>query len=144
MDRLTHLRREVPLHAVMVGVMAFGMLSHSAAASVLGAGVLVTVSVPCAAFSRRHPFLRAQLLDLWAMAVVMLVACTTTSIAGSHHGDSAGLALPETFMCAIVIAAWAAARVSLARPPRREPSAPWGSVASGGVTAVGLLAMAVL
>ena len=136
MDGLAHLRREVPFHALMLGVMAAAMASHSAFASIAGAALLVVVSVPCAAVSRARSLFRAHVVDLWAMALA-LVAFLPWGGSGHHV-----VTLQSGWAFAVIVAAWAGARVWLGTRGSAMPRA--AVVASGGLTAVGLAAMAVL
>lgn len=128
------MHREAPLHALMLGVMAAAMASHSALASLAGAALLVVVSVPCAALSRAHGFLRAHVLDLWSMALVMLALLPW---GGGHHA----LAVPSAGAFAVVVAAWAGGRLWLGT--RGVPGRWRGAVASCALTAAGLAAMAI-
>ena len=131
-----HLRREAPVHALMLGVMVAAMAAHSAIASIAGAALLVVVSVPCAALSRaRDPF-RAHVLDLWAMALALLAFVPWGG--RGHHV----VTLQSGWTFAAVVAAWAAGRLWLGMRGSAMPRA--GVVASGAVTAAGLAAMAVL
>lgn len=137
MDGLAHLRREVPFHALMLGVMAVAMASPSAVASLAATALLVVVSVPCAALSRRRTYLRAHVLDLWAMALVLLAALPPGSAAGGHHG---AMVVPGWMMGA-VIGAWLVARVALAAGYPRG----WRvAAASGGITGAGLVLMVLI
>ena len=136
MNPAHHLRREAPIHAGMIAVMAAAVVAHSALASVVAAAVFVAASVVCAALSRSREFLRAHIVDLWAMALTML-ALLPGGVATGHHA----VALPAATTITAVFAAWAVARAWLAVHRRRE----WAvSAASAGVTAVGLAAMLVL
>jgi hypothetical protein len=69
----------------MLGVMVVAMMSHSALVAIAGAALLVAVSVPCAALSRARQFLRAHVLDLWAMALVLLALLPQHPVRGGHH-----------------------------------------------------------
>ena len=118
----------------MLGVMVAAMASHSALASIAGAALLVAVSVPCAALSRtREPF-RAHVLDLWAMALVLLASVP------SHPGGHHGVTVPSGWAFAAIVAAWAAARVWLGMHGGGVRVR--GAVASGAVTGAGLAVMA--
>ena len=136
MDGLAHLRREAPVHALMLGVMAGAMLSHSALASIAGAALLVVVSVPCAALSRSRAFFRAHVVDLWAMALVLLAY-----LPWNGHGHHV-MTVQSGWAFAAVVTAWAGSRVWLGM--RGSGAARRAAVASGGLTALGLAAMAVL
>ena len=137
------------MHALMLGVMVVAMLAHSALASIAGAVLLVAVSVPCAALSRARPFLRAHVVDLWAMALVMLALLPRHGVpdqlavphtSGTHvsgHLVSGHLAAVVTF--AVIALAWAGARVWLGTTDGARRAA----AASGSLTAAGLAAMAV-
>ena len=136
MDGLAHLRREAPVHVLMLGVMAGAMLSHAPLASIAGAALLVAVSVPCAAVSRSRPYFRAHVVDLWAMALVLLAFVPSHPV--GHHAVS----VPVGWAFAAIVTAWAGARVwlgMLGPVPARA-----AAVASGAVTGLGLIAMAVL
>lgn len=122
------------MHALMIAVMAAAMLSHSALVSVAGAGVLVTASIVCSALSRSRVFLREHVVDLWAMALVLLAFLPAARVAG-HHAVS----VPALAAFGVVALGWAAARVWIA--VHRHES--WRvAVASGGLTAIGLAVMA--
>ena len=121
----------------MLGVMVAAMASHSALASIAGAALLVAVSVPCAALSRtREPF-RAHVLDLWAMALALLLFLPQGVVQGQHHA----VTVHSGWAFAAVSAAWLAGRVWLAV---RQSSARRVALASGGMTAAGLVAMGVV
>jgi hypothetical protein len=96
----------------MVLVMAVSMLAGSRLAMLAGAGALVAVALVCAVLSRRAGHFAAQCVDLWAMALGML-ALTISPVAG-HHGAGA----PGMVLYFVVLAAWGAARVALARAAR--------------------------
>lgn len=114
--------------------MAATMLAHSALASIAGAALLVVVSVPCAALSRRWSFLHAHVVDLWAMALLMLALVPRASVVGGHHA----LALDTGWAAALILAGWLAVRARLAlRTPR-------ASTVSAAVTAAGLVLMLAL
>ncbi|ODU63377.1 MAG: hypothetical protein BGO97_04570 [Micrococcales bacterium 70-64] len=118
----------------MLGVMVGAMAAHAAIASIAGAALLVVVSVPCAAASRRWSFLRAHVLDLWAMALLMLALVPRASVVGGHHA----LALDTGWAAALILAGWLAVRARLAlRTPR-------ASTVSAAVTAAGLVLMLAL
>ena len=120
----------------MLGVMAAAMASATPFASIAGAALLVVVSVPCAALSRtRSPF-RAHVVDLWAMALA-LVAFLPWGGRGHHV-----VTLQSGWTFAAVVVAWAVARLWLGMRGSAMPRG-W-AVASGGLTAAGLVAMAVL
>lgn len=131
-----HLRREAPLHTLMLGVMAAAMASHSGFASIAGAALLVVVSVPCSALSRTRQYFRAHVLDLWAMALA-LVAFLPWGGSGHHV-----VTLQSGWAFAAIVAAWGVGRVWLGmRDPSRSRAA---VVASGALTGLGLVAMAVI
>ena len=137
MDGVAHLRREAPLHALMLGVMVAAMASHSALASIAGAALLVAVSVPCAALSRtREPF-RAHVLDLWAMALALLLFLPQGVVPGQHHA----VTVHSGTAFAAVGAAWLCARVWLAVRAADDRRV---AMVSAGLTGAGLVAMAVL
>jgi len=133
---VAHIRREAPVHALMLGVMVVAMLTHSALASIAGAVLLVAVSVPCAALSRVRLYFRAHVLDLWAMALVLLVFLPQHAVVGHH-----AMAVPAGAAFAGIAVAWAGARFWLGTA---VPGARRVTVASGGLTALGLAAMAVI
>jgi len=134
-DGVAHLRREVPFHALMLGVMAAAMASHSVLASLAGAALLVVVSVPCSAVSRALPDFRAHVLDLWAMALALLAFVPWGRV--GHHA----VTLQSGWAFAAIVAAWAASRVWLGR--RGAAHARRAAAASGALTGAGLAAMAV-
>ena len=129
-----HLRREVPAHVLMIAVMGVAMLTQSALASVVGAAVLVAVSIVCSALSRAHAFLREHVVDLWGMALVLLVFLPTDPVQGHH-----AVTVSSVSAFALVVLGWGAARVWLALRGR-VPAAV--AAASGGLTGLGLAAMA--
>lgn len=116
------LRREAPLHALMLAVMAVAILAGTTSAMLGGAVVLVVAAVGCAAIVRRQPavspHLVAQCLDLWAMALAMLAlthpvgASAGVGVGGAaHHGFGA----PGWLAYLAVVAAWLLARTGPAR-----------------------------
>ena len=111
------------------------MVSCSVLASVAGAMLLVAVSIVCAGFSRTHRFLRTHVLDLWAMALVMIAVLPRDGTGGHHSVE-----VPASATTLIVIVGWALARIALAARAQR------GTVdaASAAVTGAGLLVMAVI
>lgn len=124
------------MHALMIAVMAATMLVHSALVSVAGAAVLVAASIVCSALSRSRAFLREHVIDLWAMALVLLAFLPTGRIEG-HHAVS----MPSLAAFAVIVLAWAAARVWVVLQGHRARRV---AVASGGLTAVGLAVMALV
>lgn len=134
---VAHLRREAPIHAFMLAVMVVTMVSGSAVLTVLGAIALVAASIVCAALSRAITYLREPVVDLWAMALVLLIYLPGASAAGSH---SHMVSLPHALAFAVVATAWIVARLWLARG-----RAGWRlSLASAVLTAAGLTLMALL
>ena len=132
----SRLLREVPLHGLMIGVMVVSMIEESVVVSVLGAALLLAASVVCAALSRSRQHLREHILDLWAMALVLVVFLPSTSSSASAHSHV--LAVPSMALFMSISVLWALARVWLLLGHK-----PWRSaVASGAVTAAGLAAMA--
>jgi len=132
-----HLRREAPIHAFMIAVMAVTMLSGSAVLTVLGAVALLAASIVCAALSRAIPFLREPVVDLWAMALVLLIYLPGAST-GEAHAHL--VTIPHGLAFAVVATAWVASRFWLARG-----RVGWRmSLASAVLTAAGLALMAVL
>jgi hypothetical protein len=89
------------VHALMIAVMGAAMLVGSPIAAVLGALVLVIVAVPCGALSREpsRAFLRAHVVDLWAMALTMLALVPAHSSVGHHS-----FTVPAAAGFAIVVA----------------------------------------
>lgn len=133
------LAREASIHALMLGVMVPAMLWPSALLSVAGAGVLVLASAVCARLSPVRPHLREHIVDLWAMAL-LLVELAPGAAAGTGHGHA--VALPVGATVGVVLTAWAAARFALVR--RLRPSGFVLPVASAGITATGLVVMVAL
>lgn len=130
-----HVMRESPVHALMVVVMAVTMLGGSSVIAVLGSLVLLAASIVCAAFSRTRPFLREHVVDLWAMALVILVFLPTGASGGSSHAHA--VVMPSTVLFAAIVGSWVIARVWLARGKTG-----WrASLLSAAVTAAGLGAM---
>jgi hypothetical protein len=125
------------VHLVMLAVMAGTMVAHSALASLTGAAVLVAASVLCAALSRSRVHLREHVLDLWAMALVLLVLLPRPDAAPASHAHA--IAVPALAAFTAVVIAWAAARAWLAA--RRRPHAWRPAVASGALTGLGLAVM---
>lgn len=134
--RASHLLREVPLHVLMIGVMVVSMLQSSPVISVLGAAVLLGASVVCAALSRSRQHLREHVLDLWAMALVLVVFLPSST--GSTSDHSHVLSVPSMVLFGLIATLWALARVWLVLGQKTWRTA----VISGGVTAVGLAVMA--
>lgn len=143
------LRREAPIHALMIVVMVAAMLSGTSAAMLLGSGAMVVTALGCAVLSRRSPHFAVQCLDLWAMALGMLAL--TIAPASSHHGS--GAAGPALY--AAVVAGWAVWRSVLLVVPsygragdaarrRSRWYAGQGAVASVAITAAGLAIMPLL
>ena len=147
------MRREAPAHALMVVVMAASLLAGSTLAMLAGSSALIVAATVCAMLSRRAGHFATQCLDLWAMALGML-ALTISPVAG-HHGAGA----PGVVLYFVVLAAWGAARVALARGPRRgagaaartaswragtRPASWRAGAASAALTAAGLALMLVL
>ena len=132
-----HAMREAPVHALMVVVMAVTMLGGTSVIAVLGSLVLLAASIVCAAFSRTRPFLREHVVDLWAMALVILVFLPTGASSGSSHAHV--IALPSTVLFGAIVGSWVIARVWLGRGETGWRT----SLLSAAVTAVGLGAMLV-
>lgn len=127
------------MHALMLAVMVLVMAWPSATLSVAGTAVLVTASVPCAMLSRTHPHLREHVVDLWAMALLLVVLVPDAPTGGAHGH---GVLLPALPATVALLLGWAAVRYLLLRslPPAR-----WVlPAASAGVTATGMLAMLAL
>ena len=131
----SHRRRDPPLHALMIGVMAVTMIVASPMVTVAGAGVLLVASIVCAGFSRTRHYLREHVVDLWAMALTLLAFLPWRGV--GHHAMS----VPSVAAFAVVVAAWAASRVWLGT--RGGSVARRAAAASGAVTGAGLVAMAV-
>ena len=127
-----HVLREAPVHALMVAVMAVTMLEGSSVIAVLGSLVLLAASIVCAAFCRTRPFLREHVVDLWAMALVILVFLPTAASSGSSHAHV--VAMPSTVLFATIVGSWVIARVWLVRGERGWRT----SLLSAAVTAAGL------
>ncbi len=125
----------------MILVMGAAMLTQSVAASVAGAALLIVVSVVMAAFSRAHAWLRVHMLDLWAMALVLIVMLPRGASAGHHS-----LAVPALAAFIVVFVGWSALRVMLARHERlgQQRGLRPGALVSAATTAAGLSAMALL
>ena len=122
----------------MIVVMAWAMVSGSALATVVGSGMLLLASIVCAALVRSRPFLREHVVDLWAMALVLLVFVPHGNAVGHH-----AMTLQSGPAFAAVVVAWGGVRVWLMR--RYLPPAQWRMpVASGALTGAGLALMALL
>ncbi|THG29602.1 hypothetical protein [Naasia lichenicola] len=134
---VAHLRREVPLHAVMLATMAAAAASGSPIASIGASVLLIGISVPSAALSRARPFLRPHLLDLWAMALGML-ALLPRGDGRAHHVMMIG----EGWAFLAVALGWALGRAWLARSSRE--SRRLREAASLLLTGAGLAAMVLL
>ncbi|MGX5680708.1 hypothetical protein [Schumannella luteola] len=129
------LRREAPVHLLMIGVMGAALLAGSAFWMLASAGSLIVAALVCALLSRRAGHFGAQCLDLWAMALGML-ALVVHPTAG-HHGAGA----PGALLYAAVVTGWVAGRVALALRSRSS----WrGSAASATLTGLGLALMLAL
>lgn len=122
----------------MLAVMAAAMLAHSALVSLVGAVALLIVSALCAALSRARPFLRAHILDLWAMALALLALLPRARGGDGHHAVVVQTEGPVVI--AAVIIGWMCLRAVLAR--RRVPRRP--ELVSSAVTAAGLTSMALM
>lgn len=126
------LRWEVPLHLLMAGAMVPAMVWPSAALSVASAALLVVVSIACARYSRRSPFLREHIVDLWAMALLLILLAPSAPVSGHGHG----VRIDAGFALAAVVAGWVVARVLLMR--RMPASERLRPALSSGLTAVGI------
>jgi hypothetical protein len=122
----------------MVGAMAFTMLgSHSAGRMLVASAALILTSVACARRARTETRFREHIVDLWAMALVLI------ALIARHGGyTSAGhehALLPQGMPgVAVVTAGWLAARTLLARSR-------WArSIPSAAAFLTGLAAMAML
>lgn len=129
---------EVVAHTFMIATMATAMAAGSVLASIAGAVVFIVASVVVAAFSRTRPVLREHVVDLWAMALVILVFLPHGTTAGHHV-----ITVESGVVFGVVVSAWLAARVWLgrahvARSGWRAPAA------SASITGAGLVVMAVL
>lgn len=101
--------------AVMWGGMALAMVAPTAAALPLAAG-MIAVSIALAPGTRRMPELRAAVVDLWAMAVLLLGALPPAAAAGAHHHASVLHPLATLLI-------WAVARaLLLRRTPVQAPT----------------------
>lgn len=141
---------DLGLHALMLGVMASTMIiAPSAGSALLGAAVLIAASVPCAPIARRSASGWRHIVDLWAMAGLLLVAATSVSPAevvemggmgsmgGMAHGAGMVLASPSTGGLAVV-AGWLACRLLLmAGAVRRGERMGRLGLGSAGFAAVG-------
>jgi hypothetical protein len=143
------------LHGLMIAVMAWTMLvAVSGASALLGAVVLIAASVPCALVARRSASGWRHIVDLWAMAGLLIVAATSalpaisrlaasplTSSAvmgGMAHGVAMSLASPSGLALAVV-AAWLTCRLALtAGAVRRGERMARLGLGSAVVTAAGL------
>ena len=139
------LRREAPLHALMLAVMVGAMLVGTTAAMLGGSLVLVIVAAACAATVRRRPHVAVhagvQCLDLWAMALAMIALVhPADGAAGAGHGH-AMLATPAWPVYLAVVAAWLGARTV---PAPSRVMLTGARMVPAIVTAVGLAAMPVL
>lgn len=130
-----HVLREAPVHALMLAIMAVTMLEGSSAIALLGSLVLLAASIACAAFCRTRPFLREHVVDLWAMALVILILLPTGASSGSAHAHV--VAMPSTVLFGAIVGSWVIARVWLARSEKGRRT----SLLSAAVTAVGLAVM---
>jgi hypothetical protein len=120
----------------MMLIMGASMALHSVLASLAGAGLLIVMSVVCAAFSRRHLALRVHIVDLWAMALTMIAMVSHGPAlpqgAAAHHGGAQ--ALPMEVVLAGIVIGWMAARLGLALRSTTALS----HIASAVVTVTGL------
>ena len=138
-----HRWRDVPAHAVMLVVMAGTMIGGpSALRSLLGIGALVATMMLSARAARDDAVFRAHLVDLGAMAL-LLIGCLP---AHSRHLAQAGHALHEHFalvtgpgVVAVAIAGWMLARFALAR---RRASGRREAIVSACFVGAGLALMA--
>jgi hypothetical protein len=125
----------------MIIIMVPSMALRSAPAALAGAALLIVTSMVCAALSRTRRFLLVHIVDLWAMALMMIgmvshvSAAAPQSAALGHHGSAQ--ALPVALVLAVIVTAWAAARVAIAL--RAAVGA--ADVVSAALTATGLVVM---
>jgi hypothetical protein len=123
----------------MLGTMLGG---HSALRDLAAIGALVATSVAYAPGARVDVAFRQHLVDLWVM-VLVLVACLPGH---SGHGSASvhqHFSLPGgPAIVVVVLAAWLAARLLLARSARIRPGA-WSraSLVSGAIVAASLALM---
>jgi hypothetical protein len=123
-------------HAIMVGAMAFTMLgAHSVWRMLAASAALILTSVAFARRARTEPRFRDHIVDLWAMALV-LIALTARHGGYPNAGHDHAL-LPQGLPgVAVVTAGWLAARTLLARNS-------WArSIRSAAVFLTGLASMA--
>jgi hypothetical protein len=132
--------RDVPAHAVMLVVMAATMIGgHSTIRELAGLGALGVTAMVCAPFSRADPTFREHLVDLGAMAVLLVGCLPGHAPDGLAHDHFALANGPAVFAAAL--GGWALGRIFLWR---RMHSGPWNIVASGVPVAAGLIAMVVV
>lgn len=143
---------DVALHLVMISVMVFTMaIDRSVPAALAGSGVLILLSMCCAPLARRHRMVWDHLMDLWAMAMIIIVMAFPADpdvVVGAHaHGFT-----PErTPVMIAVLAAWIVARLLRGRrhlragyrSQRRDASDLWWQ-ASAALSGLGLGVMVVL
>jgi hypothetical protein len=85
------------VHLIMLAVMAGTMVAHSPLASIAGAAVLVAASVVCAALSRSRSHLREHVLDLWAMALVLVVLLAAETAGAAYRPSDRASASTASF-----------------------------------------------
>ena len=119
-----------PPHLAMLVVMVLVMAAGTATAHLAGGGVLLLLALVLAPFARTRRVLQPVLLDLGAMAIV-LVTLVMTAPAGSGHAHGGGLG--GAALAILLGAGWLAARMLCTR----------GAVAVGSavLSAAGLTAM---
>jgi hypothetical protein len=130
----------------MLGTMIGG---HSALRDLAAIGALVATSVAYAPRARVDVVFREHLVDLWVMALVLVTCLPSQHAAGTLAPGSHGLhdhfSLPGgPALVVIVLAAWAAARLALARRGQGcIPSRGWSraSLVSGAIVAASLALM---
>ena len=150
---------DLGLHSLMIIVMAWTMfIVDSAAAALLGAVILILASVPCAPIARRSAAGWRHIVDLWAMAGLLIVAAASAlpavssfaapfaavtvrgpaEMSGMAHGAATQLTTPSIAALAVAIG-WLACRLALTSGALRrgERMARLG-LGSAAVTAAGL------
>ncbi|MCU1528595.1 MAG: hypothetical protein JWP75_2358 [Frondihabitans sp.] len=135
-------------HVVMIVVMVGVMVGPwGALASLAGAAILVATSVCCAPIARGNDAFRTHIVDLWAMAVLILallpgagsqaIMTMGTAVGG---GSPMPLAAGSGIALVPVILVWAAVRAILAAFSTRHLH----DAVTAVITATGLVAMIAL
>jgi len=132
----------IVVHAAMLGGMVLAMVSAVPAAALVAALVMVVMSAGLGVAARTGAWAREAIIDLWAMALLLLTPMTAHPadgpISGGHHAAVAASSRPEMFAVLVspigIVVLWAIARLVIGR----RSSTPRHSLATALVCAVQL------